>query len=170
KKTVEFKEKPHVIRFIDKLTGYRMVSTTVISNNNGSLTQKEVGYAIFEIICRGQGLVASKQEMDGELWFVAVYPDRPKLTQAKMNIDRYDISHFMAIDQTILIALFGVCRGIREPSVDCDVYSSDEYSMQVMLALWAMGYDLDSIRVREKYIHLKENVSKIVGGLWEKQG
>lgn len=162
----EYKNKDHVFRFIDKITGYRVVSTTVINKHSGKNTAPEIAYEIFNIYCKVSGLEASYREVDGELWFESVLPQRPNVSLSRINTATGYTQGSYYIETSILEALFAVFKGIKRPLFQRGIDLKYDYIMDIILSLWAVGYELDSILFKSsEHNYILEDAQKIIDSL-----
>ncbi len=163
----EYKKKDREFKFIDKLTGYRIVSSTVINKHSGKINDLQIAYEIFKIYCSAVGLEASYRKIDGELWFESVDPDRPKVSQSRVNTVTANIQAYR-IEHSILQALYAVSQGIKKPFVDGDNYMNYKNNMNIILSLWAVGYELDAITFKSsEHNYILQDARKIIDDLWE---
>lgn len=144
KKKSQFEEYiscPQAKLFLDKLSGYRMVSTTILNMESGKKESKGIAYKIFETICNIYKLASSKRIIDGQEWYWSVYEDKPKLTGPKINTLTGECSG-SEINLHILYAILAIRNGVKNPRIDCVRYTSYRLKLEAILALWAMGYEI----------------------------
>ena len=132
---------PYAKLFLNKLSGYRMISTTILNKESREIDSKEVAYKIFETICGAHDFVASKRIIDGQEWYWSVHEDKPKLTGSTLNVSTGE-SEGSGINHIVLHAILAIRSGIKNPRIECSTYTSYRSKLEAALALWAMGYEI----------------------------